>query len=76
VHIQIPSQYWKIVIARNGNHLESFAFILEQDLSSVPLEFQVEAEWREHTIAIAKLNKLLPYLEMPLEILDSDQFGK
>ena len=39
VRIQIPSRYWKIVIVKNGDHLESFAFMLEQDLSSVPLEF-------------------------------------
>ncbi len=74
VRIQIPSRYWKIVIVKNGDHLESFAFILEQDLSSVPLEFQVDAEWREHTIRISQLNEMLPYLELPSEILSSDQF--
>lgn len=74
VNIQIPSRYWKIVISRNSGKLESFAFMLEQDLSSVPLEFQVEAEWREHTVRISELNAMLPYLELPSEILDSDQF--
>ena len=74
VRIQIPSRYWKIVIAKNGDHLKSFAFILEQDLSSVPLEFQVDAEWKEHTISISELNDMLPYLELPSELLNSDQF--
>ena len=74
VNIQIPSRYWKIVIVRNGDHLESFAFILEQDLSSVPLEFQVDTEWREHTISVSELNIKLPYLKFPSAILDSDQF--
>jgi len=38
VSIQIPERFWKIVCARNGQALQAFAFLLEQDLSGVPLE--------------------------------------
>lgn len=70
--VQIPSRYWKIVVARNGDRLESYAFLLEQDLSNVDLEFAVPTSLRSKMIAVADLQGLLPYLRLPSEVLASD----
>lgn len=70
--VQIPSRYWKIVVARNGDRLESYAFLLEQDLSNVDLEFAVSNELRSKMIAVADLQELLPYLRLPSAVLASD----
>jgi endonuclease G len=75
VRIQIPSAYWKIVVARAGGELLSFAFLLEQDLTGVPLEFAVTAEWAESMVAIADLEDWIGNLRFAKAIKDADQFG-
>jgi endonuclease G len=75
VRVRIPTRYWKIVIARNGDQLESYAFILEQDLSDVPLEFQVDDFWRERMVSIPDLEEGLSIVKFPDAVHDSDQFG-
>ena len=70
---QIPSHFWKVVVARNGDQLESFAFLMEQDLEEVELEFAVEPSWVDKMIAIPELEKLIQYIEFPDAIRESDQ---
>jgi endonuclease G, mitochondrial len=71
--VQIPAKYWKIVVARKENELQSFAFLLEQDLSTVPLEFQVDAMWRQRMITIAALEVLVRYFRFPQILHETDQ---
>jgi endonuclease G, mitochondrial len=71
--VQIPSRFWKLVIARVGCELQSFAFMLEQDLTDVPLEFQVDAFWRDRTISVSDLEKQLAIVTFPQVVHDSDQ---
>ena len=59
VHIQIPSQFWKIVVAQGASGPEAFGFVLEQDLTDVPLEFNVPARWRRYLRKISEIEKLL-----------------
>src|SRR5439155_27150201 len=33
VVVTIPKQFWKVVVARKGGALQTFAFLLDQDLS-------------------------------------------
>jgi endonuclease G len=74
VRIQIPSVYWKIVVAQAGDEIQSFGFILEQDLSNVPLEFAVEAPWLDSMISIAELESLIGSIRFPKAVVDGDQF--
>ena len=37
------------------------------------LEFAVDKTWRERMIAVKQLDKLIPELEFPKQLLDSDQ---
>ncbi len=55
----MPSGFWKIVVAKGDGGPEAFGFVLEQDLSDVPLEFAVPALWRRHTRKISEIEDLL-----------------
>jgi hypothetical protein len=39
----------KVIAARYGEALQTFGFILEQDLAGVPLEFAFDAVWRQRS---------------------------
>ncbi len=75
VRIQIPQAYWKVVVARGEAGLESFAFLLTQDLSGVVFEdeFSVTAAWAEHVVPIADLQSRLTGLRFPAAIHAADQ---
>jgi DNA/RNA endonuclease G (NUC1) len=69
--IRVPKQFWKIIVAHDGKDLQSFAFLLEQDLSN--LEFAVDAQWRTRMIAIPELEKESGLVTFPKQVHDSDQ---
>ena len=77
VSVQIPSRFWKIVIANADAGLQAFAFVLEQDLSGVAFreEFAVNAAWAEHLVSMAALEELLDGVEFPQAVKAADQFG-
>jgi endonuclease G len=78
VRVAIPRQFWKVVVARSGNKLQTFAFVLDQDLSGTDLEgleFAVDKPWRERMIAVTDLDKLIPELSFPSQLLNSDQIN-
>ena len=58
IQVKIPSAYWKVIFAKTDNGVESFAFILEQDLSDVdfdPDEFGVTGEWATRRTTIDEI---------------------
>jgi endonuclease G, mitochondrial len=78
VTIPIPRRFWKVVVARTGGKLQTFAFLLEQDLSQTDmetLEFTVEPAWRERMISVKQLDDLIPELSFSKKLKDSDQIG-
>ncbi len=75
VRVAIPRQFWKIVIARKGDELQTFAFRLEQDLSHTDLEFAVEAPWLSRMISVPDLEQLAAAIAFPAELHGSDQIG-
>lgn len=77
VKVQIPDEYWKVVVAEDEGQLKSFAFVLTQDLTTTVLEFQVTAAWAHHMISIADLEeKLGGALTFPDAVRAADQKGK
>jgi endonuclease G, mitochondrial len=74
VLVRVPRRFWKIVVARQGDDIATFAFILEQDLSGTELEFAVEEVWRKRMIAVPDLQGLVGAITFPQELHDSDQF--
>jgi endonuclease G, mitochondrial len=78
VRVAIPRQFWKIVVARSAGKLQTFAFVLDQDLSGTELEgleFAVDKPWRERMIAVKDLDNLIPEITFPKQLLDSDQIN-
>ena len=78
VRVAIPRQFWKIVVARSAKKLQTFAFVLDQDLSGTELEgleFAVDKPWRERMIAVKDLDNLIPEITFPKQLLDSDQIN-
>ena len=73
--IQIPRQYWKLIVAEDGSALKAFAFVLRQDLADVPLEFAVDSTWREHMMPVAALEELVGTVRFPDVVRAADQAG-
>jgi endonuclease G len=74
--VKIPARYWKVVLAMDAGKLEAFAFVLEQDLSGVPLErFEPGENWVAHMISVADLEKELRIVKFPDAVRNADQFG-
>ncbi|MCC9601050.1 DNA/RNA non-specific endonuclease [Stieleria sp. JC731] len=72
VLIQVPSAYWKVIVARTDSGLESFAFILEQDLSDTPLEFSLSAEWKRRRVKVKEVEDRAKFFKFPSEVHDAD----
>jgi len=59
VKVQIPRQFWKIVVAKTEDGPKAFGFVLRQKLTGVPLEFAVPADWKPYQTPIAEIEELL-----------------
>ncbi len=81
IQVKVPRQFWKVVVARSGDELQTFAFVLDQDLSGVEmesvavdaLEFAVDQEWRSRMVSVAGLEELVPAIAFPQVLRDTDQ---
>jgi DNA/RNA endonuclease G (NUC1)/S1-C subfamily serine protease len=73
ISIQIPRQYWKLIVAEDGGALKAFAFVLRQDLTDVPLEFAVDSTWRKHMVTVAALEELVGTVHFPDVVRAADQ---
>jgi endonuclease G len=71
--VQIPQRYWKVVCALKNGKLQVFAFLLEQDLKGVPLEFQVDAKWKRSQLKLKALENVIGLLTFPKVYHDADQ---
>ena len=74
IKIRIPRKYWKVVVARDGDALKTFAFVLAQDLSATPMEFAVPESWQRHMVRLADLVADLGSLDFAPELLAADQY--
>ena len=59
VKIQIPREFWKVVLANENGKLAAYAFVLQQDLRNVPEEFRVTATWKPYLVSVAALEARL-----------------
>ncbi|MER9687917.1 MULTISPECIES: DNA/RNA non-specific endonuclease [unclassified Mesorhizobium] len=91
LRVKIPRSYWKVVVAAEAGSLQTFAFVLDQDLSDLRLEtpaveeamepsafeFEPTREWRRRMVAISTLEERLGNTIRFSEVLrQADQFGK
>ncbi|HUG12205.1 MAG TPA: DNA/RNA non-specific endonuclease [Opitutaceae bacterium] len=73
VKVAIPKKFWKVVCALKEKKLQVFAFLLEQDLTGLPLEFQVNAEWKEKMVSLKKLEQTVKLLTFQKLYHNADQ---
>jgi len=73
VKVKIPSRFWKVVCAIKDGELQVFPFILEQDVEDLPLEFQINAEWKQELVSLKALEKAVKLVKFPKLYHDADQ---
>jgi endonuclease G, mitochondrial len=71
--VQLPTRFWKVVCALQNQRLQVFAFVLEQDVKDLPLEFVVDAEWKSHQVPLKQLEGMLKLVKFPKVYHDADQ---
>jgi endonuclease G, mitochondrial len=71
--VQIPERFWKVVCAVKNQKLQVFAFILEQALADLPLEFQVNAEWKPKQKKLKELEEIVKLVKFPKAYHTADQ---
>ena len=57
LRVRIPKAFWKVVVATLEDGLAAYAFVLDQDLSAVDLEFVVPDAFRRRMTSIAELER-------------------
>jgi DNA/RNA endonuclease G (NUC1)/V8-like Glu-specific endopeptidase len=73
VRVKIPTRYWKLIVAAQDGALQSFAFVREQDLSDVDVEFTAGELWRRYMISLTDLEERVPYLRFASALHAADQ---
>jgi endonuclease G len=55
VRVKIPSSFWKVIVVATTEGPASYGFLLEQELTDVPLEFSVPDEFRRFLVPLAEI---------------------
>lgn len=70
--VPIPSQYWKVIVAERDGAIESYGFVLEQDLDGVDWEYAVAPEWVPLMRPIAEIETMAG-IDFPEVVRRGDQ---
>ncbi len=73
VLVKIPTRYWKVIVADTDAGLQSFGFMLKQDLDDVAFEEFVPAEFKPVLIRLAEIEQKAGLI-FPRAVIDADQF--
>ncbi|MFN9268938.1 MAG: DNA/RNA non-specific endonuclease [Planctomycetaceae bacterium] len=78
VSIQIPTRFWKIIVANTAGQPQAFGFVLNQDLDEVDLheELIVPGEWKKFMKPLREIEDLLDGLVTLGPMIKWDQFHK
>ena len=69
----LPTRFWKVVCAVKNKKLQMFAFVLEQNVKDLPLEFQVDAEWKAKQVSLKNLEAIIKLVRFPQVYHKADQ---
>ncbi len=76
VRVQIPSRFWKVVVAKGANGPETYGFILEQDVRPITeKEFFVTEEWIGAMRRLSTIESGLRGWVSLDELIPFDQYG-
>jgi endonuclease G, mitochondrial len=73
IKIQIPLEFWKVVLVNDNGSLAAYAFILQQDLQNIPEEFRVTATWKPYLVSLATLEERLSGFQFAPELHAADR---
>ena len=78
VSIQIPTRFWKIIVANSAGQPQAFGFVLNQDLDEVDLHEEriVPGEWKKFMKPLREIEDLLDGLVTLGPMIKWDQFRK
>jgi endonuclease G, mitochondrial len=72
--VQIPTRFWKVIVARTGDGIGVYGFVLEQDLSEVDTrEFAVPEPFRRSMMPISAIGELAGIV-FAAALIGNDQF--
>jgi endonuclease G len=74
VRVKIPSRFWKVVVVQTQEGVASYGFVLEQDLSDVPLELAVPEMFVKYMEPLTDLQKRAGITFPPI-VLNNDQYN-
>ncbi len=72
--LQIPRAYWKLIVARKGNDLRAYGFLLRQDLLAMPREFDLPESAVRFMQPVTALEKLSGF-DFDAAIRKADMYG-
>ncbi len=76
IQARIPRAFWKVIVARKGTKLQSFGFLLKQDLSRVRFEFRPSQEWVGQMASLTDIQTQVGLIRFDPALIKADQFGK
>ncbi|MES2044608.1 MAG: DNA/RNA non-specific endonuclease [Pseudomonadota bacterium] len=74
LRVKIPRAFWKVVVSSVRDGIAAYGFILEQDLSNVPLEMVVSDNFKRLMVPIAQIEARTG-VRFPDEVRYADQFS-
>ena len=73
LRVKIPSRFWKVVVVLTEESVASYGFVLEQDLSDVPLELTVPPKFVRYMEPLADIEEKAS-IKFPAIVRNGDQF--
>lgn len=73
VEVRIPRAYWKVIVAETEGTLQSFGFLLEQDLSDVDFEFQLSTDWQRRQTPLVEIQDRTGTVAFDPTLIAADQ---
>jgi endonuclease G, mitochondrial len=71
--VKLPTRFWKVDCAVKNKKLQVFAFVLEQNVKDLPLESQVDAEWKSKQVSLKDRESLIKIVKSQKKYHDADQ---
>jgi endonuclease G, mitochondrial len=73
--VMLPTRFWKVICAIKDGKLQVFAFLLEQDVKDLPLEFQVNAQWKHKQLKLKDLETVIGLIKFQKTYHNADQMN-
>jgi endonuclease G, mitochondrial len=74
VKVKIPSRFWKVIVSKTADNIASYGFLLEQDLSDLPVEeFAVPKNFKRLMVPLTEIEERAG-IKFPDIVRNADQY--